>query len=30
MKYLIATDIHGSIRWFNELMKAYERENQIC
>ncbi|MGI6593732.1 MAG: phosphodiesterase [Christensenellales bacterium] len=26
MKYLIATDIHGSIRWFNELMKAYERE----
>lgn len=27
MKYFIATDIHGSIKWFNKLMLAYEKEN---
>ncbi|HHX49203.1 MAG TPA: phosphodiesterase [Clostridiales bacterium] len=27
MKYLIATDIHGSLKWFNKLMEAYNKEN---
>ena len=26
MKWLIASDIHGSAYWCEKLMKAYERE----